>query len=297
MGSTDGASEAAATKGYYEAAAAGADRIDSGPIQVDNLTQKMKDFAREDPNRRMKLALAAKVAEHVRRSMEDAKHAQVVDIGCGIGTDIGMMLAELPECAGMKGVDLMDVVLEQARADYPAPTMFLKGDIHDMSFLGNDSQDVVRCSRLLIHAADMRKALDEMIRILRPGGLAVIVEGDYTQARLESEDAVVQKVFEAQTAATMAFLKNPATAGDVHEYLKGHAAVQGLAIESDTELVAGGPMVEHQLAGLAKLLAGKVEAGAVAQSELDHYSKALLAGDAKLPCTLFTVSFTKKHAQ
>jgi len=186
-----------------------------------------------------------------------------------------------------------DERLEQARRDYPAPTTFLKGDIHDLSFLADDSQDIVRCSRLLIHAIDLRKALDEIVRILRPGGLAALVEGDMTQARLESEDAVARKVFEVQNQATMALVKNPAVAADIQEYLKGHAAVEGLAVESDAQLVAGGTFAEQHLA----LLAGKVGTGAVTQSELDHYSKAVLAGDVKLPCTMSTVSFTKKHGQ
>merc|ERR1719442_294567 len=105
-----------------------------------------------------------------------------------------------------------------------------------MHFFEDNSQDVVRCSRLLIHAQDIRKAIDEMIRVLKPGGLVAVVEGDYSKVHIETEDETVRKVYEMLNESTMKLLKNPKTASDVHEYVQTHAAVEGVAIESDTQL-------------------------------------------------------------
>jgi len=288
------AKESAFTQAYYAAAAAGEDRIETEVVKIDNLSQKMKQFTQHDPNRAMKENLAARIAQHVRLTAKDVKQAQIVDVGCGVGTDIGMMLAAMPECAGMKGVDLMDSVLEQARQDYPAPTEFLKGDIHDLHFFEDSSQDVVRCSRLLIHAQDLRKAVDEMIRILKPGGLAAFVEGDASNFSWETEDDTVRKVGEAVNRSMMQLLRNPATASEVYEYAKSHSAVESVAIESDVQFMASGPALDQTMAAYRPRLEALVAKGDISQAEMDRFTSAFDSGDAKFPCTLFTVSFTKK---
>lgn len=261
--------------------------------KIENLNQKMKQFAQNDPNWVMKEKLAARIAEHVRNTVGDAKQAKIVDIGCAVGGDIGMMLAVMPECAGMTGVDIMDNVLEQARADYPAPTTFIKGDIHDMHFFDDNSQDVVRCCKVLIHA-DLPKAIEEMIRVLKPGGLATFIEGDFSKTSIETEVDTVRKVFQVLCAASMKRMKNPAAASESYDYVKSHSAVEGAAIESDTQFVENAAVLEQILSGYRPFLEALVGQGDISQNEMDTYMNAFQSGDAKMPFTLFTVSFTKK---
>src|SRR6056297_1298490 len=54
---------------------------------------------------------------------------------------------------------------------YPPDTM--NGDIENLN-LGNDTQDLVICLHVLEHVENDRKALQEIHRVLKPGGIAIM---------------------------------------------------------------------------------------------------------------------------
>lgn len=53
-------------------------------------------------------------------------------------------------------------------------------DITNIQY-GNDSFDIVICSHVLAHVDDESKAIDEMIRVLRPNGQAIIITTVFDQ--------------------------------------------------------------------------------------------------------------------
>jgi SAM-dependent methyltransferase len=58
-------------------------------------------------------------------------------------------------------------------ADLISPHAMVKMDITDID-LPDSSFDIVYCSHILEHVTDDLKAMSEMVRVLKPGGLALI---------------------------------------------------------------------------------------------------------------------------
>jgi ubiquinone/menaquinone biosynthesis C-methylase UbiE len=79
------------------------------------------------------------------------------------------------------GIDSSQVMLSQAaeRANKTgSPVEFHLADVQRLAF-DDGTFDGVRSSRLLCHVDDPRRALTEMIRVLRPGGHLVAIEPDH----------------------------------------------------------------------------------------------------------------------
>lgn len=102
----------------------------------------------------------------------------ILDIGCGPGS-ITTDLARLVPQGHVTGVEYVADPLEQARALASAQDItnvsFEIGDIHHLPF-ADDSFDVVHAHQVLQHIADPVRALQEMRRVARPGGLVACRE-------------------------------------------------------------------------------------------------------------------------
>jgi ubiquinone/menaquinone biosynthesis C-methylase UbiE len=106
--------------------------------------------------------------------------SRIADIGCGVGHWSMLVHARLAKDAELIGIDRDAVNVAGAieRAARLAPDKrlsFREGDALDLP-LADDSVGAATCQTLLIHLAEPRRALAEMIRITRPGGLILAVE-------------------------------------------------------------------------------------------------------------------------
>ncbi|KAK4050072.1 hypothetical protein OIV83_003642 [Microbotryomycetes sp. JL201] len=109
------------------------------------------------------------------------KGADVLDIGCGPGT----ITAGFPEFVGANakvvGIEpeAASAVLEQARRTVKDKDLrnvtFQTGAIHRLPF-DPDSFDVVHVHQVLQHISDQVEAMQEMMRVLKPGGIVAARE-------------------------------------------------------------------------------------------------------------------------
>jgi SAM-dependent methyltransferase len=117
-------------------------------------------------------------------------HQDVLDVGCGPGT-ITIDLARRLETGRVVGVDSAPEVIDAARAtaDDSALTnvSFAVGDTYALDF-DDASFDVVHAHQMLQHLADPVRALAEMGRVCRPGGIVAARDGDYGGFRWYPED-------------------------------------------------------------------------------------------------------------
>lgn len=106
---------------------------------------------------------------------------RVLDVGCGPGT-ITLDLAERVAPGQVLGVDASAAVIadaEKRRQDVGAANVtFTTGDVYRLDH-ADDSFDVVHAHQVLQHLSDPVTALREMRRVLRPGGVCAIRDGDY----------------------------------------------------------------------------------------------------------------------
>jgi SAM-dependent methyltransferase len=96
----------------------------------------------------------------------------VVDVGCSTGYLLEDLRRGIPDVS-LIGVDLVAAGLRKAHANVPDATL-LQADACALP-LEDASVDAVVSANLLEHVPDDRRALAEMLRILRPGARAVIV--------------------------------------------------------------------------------------------------------------------------
>ena len=103
-----------------------------------------------------------------------ARGLKVLEIGCGLGTD-GAQFAEAG--ADYTGVDLTSAAVELARKRFELfdlPGKFQTADAENLDF-GDESFDLVYSHGVLHHTPDTQKAIEEIHRVLRPGGRAVVM--------------------------------------------------------------------------------------------------------------------------
>jgi ubiquinone/menaquinone biosynthesis C-methylase UbiE len=99
----------------------------------------------------------------------------VVDVGTGTGF---MAKGALAAGAHVIGVDSSDGMLAQARTHFSQLTFETRlGDVEALP-VREEEADVVLANMVLHHAPDPMRAIQEMTRVLKPGGRLVITDAD-----------------------------------------------------------------------------------------------------------------------
>ena len=104
----------------------------------------------------------------------ETKNQRVLEIGCGLGTD-GAQFAKAG--ADYTGVDLTDAAIELAQKRFELfqlPGSFRVADAEGLNFPDN-SFDIVYSHGVLHHTPDTAGAINEVHRVLKPGGRAVVM--------------------------------------------------------------------------------------------------------------------------
>lgn len=115
---------------------------------------------------------AAYLLPHLRPGMS------ILDVGSGPGTiTAGLAAAVAPGV--VTALEVEDDVLDLARSTVDADNVrFVVGDVNALEF-PDDTFDVVHAHQVLQHLPDPVRALREMRRVGRPGGIVAARDGDY----------------------------------------------------------------------------------------------------------------------
>ncbi|MGB9792759.1 MAG: class I SAM-dependent methyltransferase [Thermacetogeniaceae bacterium] len=111
--------------------------------------------------------------EPVYEFLQPAAGEEILDVGCGTG-NFSLELARLG--AKVTGIDISEEMLGVARRKAEAEGLeikFLKGDVMCLPF-ADESFDKVVSVTALEFAPDLKAALEECYRVLRPGGRLVV---------------------------------------------------------------------------------------------------------------------------
>lgn len=105
-----------------------------------------------------------------RDSLREAR--AVLEIGTGTGALIPL-LEEMAPAARVLSIDLAHRMLRRARARCP-DAWLVQADVHSLPFPAGAFDRAV-CHNVLPHFRDRRAALAELARVLRPGGLLLVL--------------------------------------------------------------------------------------------------------------------------
>jgi predicted O-methyltransferase YrrM len=104
----------------------------------------------------------------------------VLDVGCGIGHWTFLLASVLDPDTQLTGVDweprwIRDATSRAEERGGSDRFRFLEGDATELDF-EDASFDLVTCQTLLMHVADPRAAIRELLRVTKPGGLVLASE-------------------------------------------------------------------------------------------------------------------------
>lgn len=115
----------------------------------------------------------------VRQMISDMRPGRAIDVACGTGRQ-SQLLAELGH--EVEGIDLNLTMLAIARERVPTAT-FRQGTFDSLPF-DDAAFDLAVSSLALTHVTDLRPALAEMARVVKPGGHAVLSDMHPEMVRL-----------------------------------------------------------------------------------------------------------------
>jgi ubiquinone/menaquinone biosynthesis C-methylase UbiE len=112
--------------------------------------------------------------------------ARVLEVGCGSGV-VTRSLAERPEVREIVAIDPSPIFLRHARevTGDDGRMRFLEGDARALDF-PDGSFDAVVMYTVLCHVPEPEKAIAEAARVLTPGGVLAIFDGDYAARSVAS---------------------------------------------------------------------------------------------------------------
>jgi SAM-dependent methyltransferase len=136
---------------------------------------------------RLAAILELRAADPQQRAILDAylgevefpPNARVLEVGCGTGA-VTRLLARRPGVAEAVGVDPSPVFVAKAGelAAGLGNASFEEGDGRRLRF-GDGGFDVVISHTVLCHVPEPERVLAEAFRVLRPGGVLAVCDGDY----------------------------------------------------------------------------------------------------------------------
>jgi len=98
---------------------------------------------------------------------------KILDLGCGNGRSTHLLSALNKKNAAV-GCDISHKFLSSFNHSGPDAPKYCAGDCSQLPFR-DESMDIVSCFQLIEHLSEPHKALLEMIRVTRRGGLIIII--------------------------------------------------------------------------------------------------------------------------
>ncbi|WP_181779228.1 methyltransferase domain-containing protein [Pseudonocardia pini] len=129
--------------------------------------------------------------------------SRVLDVGCGFGLET-LRLAEVVGPTGaVTGIDSSArfVAEAQRRAAGRGNVGFRHEDAQRLPF-ADAAFDVVRAERVLVYVDDPARALDEMVRVTRPGGAVALIMPDFETNTVNVPDPALTRAVLAHEADT-----------------------------------------------------------------------------------------------
>lgn len=218
------------------------------------------------------------VAHAYKRHMLEALSIEpghtVLDAGCGPGTDLAALASAAGPSGTVIGVDHDAAMAEEARRRTAAlPRVRVeRADAHALP-LDAGAVDRARMDRVMIHLDDPSRALGELHRVLRAGGLLALAEPDWDTLAIDHPDLETSLAFTRFVAGSAN--RNRAMGRQVPRL----AEAAGFAVLSvlNAAPVVRDPATAEQVFGLRRNTGRAVEAGHLdrdaARRWLDHLDR------------------------
>lgn len=115
---------------------------------------------------------------------------RLLDVGCGLGDAALALAADLGEHGEVVGVDGSKAMIAEAQVRAASGRCSARFAVGDAAALDepDDSFDAVRSERMLQWVPDPGRAVAEMARVVRPGGLVCLTDTDWSTYEIDIGD-------------------------------------------------------------------------------------------------------------
>jgi ubiquinone/menaquinone biosynthesis C-methylase UbiE len=221
---------------------------------------------------------------------------QVVDLGSGTGTmsrRLAALVAPVGSTDGPMGwvigvepnVRLRAVAASRAEGHGVQNLSFVDGLAGALPF-EESSVDLVWCERVLQHVKDPQAAIDDIARILRPGGRAVLLDSDYGTRIVSDLDPDLAAAF---SRASLGPIANPYAARQIPAQVHRAGLVLEPDVGSSAFIFTSEMLLRTQV--LQRDADDAIESGGlsrdVAEAAVRTVHKAAASGDAFAAVTVF----------
>lgn len=122
-------------------------------------------------------------------AVQPAAGERILDAGCGPGLltlELGRLVGDRGNVVGVdKSRDMLALARERCKE---TPWIELKESSIEHMEEADRSFDAVACTQVLLYVEDVPGAVEELKRVLKPGGRLVIVETDWRSCVINSDD-------------------------------------------------------------------------------------------------------------
>jgi SAM-dependent methyltransferase len=121
---------------------------------------------------------------------------RILDVGCGCGDDLRELASLVTPNGCAVGIDSSQAMIDEARqrnVGCELPLQFVRGDAGHLRWHA-DYFDACRADRVFQHLPDPERALNEMLRVLKPGGRVLIVDRDWGMVAVDASDVETTRV-------------------------------------------------------------------------------------------------------
>lgn len=170
-----------------------------------------------------------KATEKLAENLKINRNTKVIDIACGKGTT-AVLLAQKFGCQ-VVGVDISDELIDEAKklarkSGVKDLTTFQVGDALALSF-SDDEFDVAISQAMLILVGDKLKAIQEAMRVIKPGGSAGWIELSWKQPPSE-------KFLDEATNEMCAYCMENVNTFEAWEEIFKKAGVKNIVVEKNS---------------------------------------------------------------
>jgi ubiquinone/menaquinone biosynthesis C-methylase UbiE len=202
--------------------------------------------------------------------------AAILEVGCGLGDDAAALAARVAPGGSVVAIDGSQAMVDAARRRHR--------DIAGLSFEVADAAqlpyeeghfDGCRIDRVLQHIADPGAAVNDMVRVLRPGGALVAFDSDWETLTIDSRDRRL-------TRTVLNAWCDRFPSGWIGRRLRALFLDAGLDdVETDPRtLVCDDLGVADQVFSFSATADGLVSAGAMSRDDADRWWNELRSADA-----------------
>jgi ubiquinone/menaquinone biosynthesis C-methylase UbiE len=199
----------------------------------------------------------------------DIAGQRVLDLGCGTGVATRAVARRLGTTGTVTGIDPTPAFVARAegiaQAEGIVNVTFAVGDGRSLRFQGGQFDTAIAIT-VLSHLPERERVLAELVRVVRPGGRILVMDGDYASNQLEHPDrATTDRIVAAWRASVVddpylcrRLVSMVAGSGVEIEAVRGHVHVEAGHVDEATSFIW-----QWSLFALRQALA----AGAVTEAE------------------------------